>query len=87
MRSRPSVGKMVEFRHPLARDSKVWLSAGLSGPVRNMLVIVTTLSLDESHGRYKTDKVERLRKAARAWITDTKAADDFVLVNRPRDWA
>lgn len=76
---------MSEFSHPLARDAKVWPSAGLQGLSQNILVVVTTLALDPAHGRHKADKIARLRDAARAWIEDTRSADEFVLVNRPRD--
>ena len=77
---------MSEFMHPLAREAHVWPSAGLSGTVRNILVVITTLDLSKSSKRYKADKVELLSDAAQTWVEETKSADEVLLINRPRDW-
>ncbi|MDX7952724.1 hypothetical protein P7D22_16270 [Lichenihabitans sp. Uapishka_5] len=77
------------FKHPLARDAKVWTTGGgQDGTTRRLLVVITTLELDETHKGFKADKVARLSDAARDWLkTQATEADDFVLINRPRDWA
>ena len=75
------------FKHPLARDAKVWLTGGSGGTPVRLLVIITTLELDSAHKSYKADKVGRLSDAEREWITShALEASDFVLISRPRDW-
>ena len=78
----------VEFKHPLARDAKVWTTGGNEGNPVRILVIITTLELDSGHKSYKADKVGRLSEAAREWIKNhALEASDFVLISRPRDWS
>ena len=77
----------AEFKHPLARDAKVWTTGGSAGSTTRLLVIITTLELDSGHKSYKGDKVGRLSEAARDWIKNhALEANDFVLISRPRDW-
>ena len=77
----------AEFKHPLARDAKVWTTGGNAGSTSRLLVIITTLELDSGHKSFKADKVGRLSDAARDWIkANAVAASDFVLISRPRDW-
>lgn len=76
------------FKHPLARDAKVWTTGGNAGSPSRLLVIITTLELDSTEKGYKADKVGRLSDAAREWIKDhALEASEFVLISRPRDWA
>lgn len=78
---------MSTFEHPLARDAKVWDTGGMSGTASRMLVIITTLHLDKTHKNFKPEKVARLSDAAQAWVREhALEANDFVLVNRPKDW-
>ena len=78
----------MPFSHPLARDAKVWRTAGIKGKIRPLLVIVTTLELDRDHKKFNADKVEQLSVAARDWIENNPAeASDFLLMNRPKTWA
>lgn len=78
----------AEFKHPLARDAKVWTTGGLPGAPSRLLVIITTLELDSAHKSHKADKVGRLSDAARDWIKNhALEASDFVLISRPRDWS
>lgn len=74
------------FTHPLARHAKVWTACNDVGTSKDVLVIVTTLVLEADDERFKADKMAKLSDAARAWIAQTDDADDFVLVNRHRDW-
>lgn len=77
----------VEFKHPLARDAKVWTTGGNADAPTRLLVIITTLELDSGHKSHKADKVGRLADAAREWIKNhALEASDFVLISRPRDW-
>ncbi len=75
------------FKHPLARDAKIWPTGGLSDLSKRILVVITTLELDRDHKRFKADKVQRLADAAGEWVQQNgTAADDFMLISRPRDW-
>jgi hypothetical protein len=77
----------MTFSHPLARDAKVWASEARDGQIQNVLAVVTTLSLDPQAKRYKEDKVERLKDAARTWLSDNPSeASGFILMNRQKDW-
>lgn len=77
----------AEFKHPLARDAKVWSTGGSADVPMRLLVIITTLELESGHKSYKSDKVGRLTDAAREWIKNhALEASDFVLISRPRDW-
>ena len=79
---------MSSFQHPLARDAKIWSSAGLAGQVQPILVIITSLELDPAHRRFNAKNVERLSAAARDWIqANAGEASDFLLMNRPKKWA
>jgi len=73
--------------HPLARDAKVWSTAGTKGKARRLLVIVTRLVLDKEDERYKPKHVERLSVAAKEWVeADETGINDFMLINRPKKW-
>ena len=76
------------FEHPLARDAKVWLTAGKKGKPQGILVIITTLELNKDHKKFKADKIRVLSDAAAVWIAENSSdAVDFILMNRPKDWA
>ena len=75
------------FEHPLARDAKIWQTAGLKGKPTRVLVIITTLELDEEQKTFKKTKVDALSSAAREWILENQpVAADYMLMNRPKDW-
>ena len=77
----------MNFKHPLARDAKVWTTAGLKGEARKILVVITTLELDPGHRKFKAEKSKTLSDAAREWIAQNAAdVSDVLLVNRPKDW-
>jgi hypothetical protein len=49
---------------------------------QEVLVIVTTLELDPRHKKFKVDKVDRLRRAAREFLeTHVPGVRDIVLLN------
>ena len=75
------------FKHPLARDAKIWQSTGIKGKGQRILVVITTLELDEANRKYRAEKVERLTDAAKTWLAEhASAASDILFVNRPKDW-
>ena len=79
---------MSSFQHPLARDAKIWPSAGLPGQTQPILVIITSLELDPAHRRYNAKNFERLTVAAKEWIeANAGEASDYLLMNRPKKWA
>lgn len=78
----------MTFKHPLARDAKVWPTGGAKGKSKRLLVIITTLELDKDQKKFDAAKIERLSGAAREWMDGNPGeASDFLLMNRPRDWA
>ena len=78
----------MTFTHPLARTAHVGSTAGTTGEVRHILVIITGLHLDKEHKKYKEEPVQRLSDAARSWLEDHPGeAVDFMLMNRPKRWA
>ena len=76
----------MAFAHPLARGAKVWTAKNQDDSEERILVIVTTIPLDANQKRYKKSLVERLSRAARDYLAESKEAGSFMLVNRLRDW-
>jgi hypothetical protein len=74
-----------EFAHPLARASRVYRAEALDGSEQSVLVIVTTIELDPKHHRYDDRLIERLSRAARAYLVLSSEATAFVLINPPKD--
>ena len=64
----------------------MWTAKGLDDSEQRILVIVTTVALDPAQKGYKKSLVEKLSRAAREHLTESKEAQSFVLVNRLRDW-
>jgi hypothetical protein len=50
-------------------------------------VIVTTIPLEPHDKGYKKSLVERLSRAARDYLADSKEAASFLLMSRMRDWS
>ena len=76
----------MAFSHPLARGAKVWTARGGDDKEQRVLVIVTTIPLDSHHKGYKKSLVDKLSRAAREHLAESKDAEAFVLINRLRDW-
>jgi len=76
----------MSFVHPLARGAKVWAARGPDDSEQRILVIVTTVPLEAGHKGYKKSLVEKLSRAAREHLAESKEADSFVLISRLRDW-
>jgi hypothetical protein len=77
----------MAFAHPLARAAKIWTANGVDDSEQRILVIVTTVPLDADHKGYKKSLVEKLDRAARDYLAESKDAGSYVLINRLRDWA
>ncbi len=76
----------MSFAHPLARKAKVWPMTSQDGSVRHVLVIETTLALDPKDDKFKKKLVDRLSNEAMAYLADRFDVNDFILINRPKDW-
>jgi hypothetical protein len=77
----------MSFRHPLARQAKVWTAMDHNGHEQRVLVIVTTIPLNRTNEPRKRTLIERLSSAAKEYLSETSEATSFVLLNRFRDWA
>ena len=64
----------------------MWTAKALDDTEQRMLVIVTTIALDPRQKGYKKSLVEKLSRAARDHLAESKEAGAFMLVNRLRDW-
>jgi hypothetical protein len=76
----------MSFVHPLARGAKVWTARGKDDSEQRVLVVVTTVKLDPAEKGYKRSLVDKLSRAAREHLAESKDAESFVLINRLRDW-
>jgi len=76
----------MAFVHPLARGAKIWTAKNQDDSEQRILVVVTTIPLDAGQKRYKKALVERLSRAAKDYLAESKEASSFVLINRLRDW-
>ncbi len=77
----------ASFKHPLARATCLRTAVAPDGSERPLLVIVTTIALDEAKDGYKKSLVERLSRAAKEHLSRFPNVSEFVLINRLRDWA
>ena len=75
-----------EFKHPLARRAKVWTSKTRDGVARPLLVILTTLTLDEKDKDFRKKLVDKLDKAASDYVAQSPELAGYLLVNRPKEW-
>ena len=76
----------MAFSHPLARSAKVWTAKALDGGEQRVLIIITTVPLEPNDKGYKKSLVDRLSRAARDYLADSKEASSYVLASRMRDW-
>jgi hypothetical protein len=82
----PRMGLAMSFVHPLARGAKVWTATDHDDGERRILVIVTTIPLDPEQKGYKKSLVEKLSRAAREHLAQSKEAESFMLISRLREW-
>ena len=69
------MGQAMSFVHPLARGAKVWTAKDHDDGERRVLVIVTTIPLDPEQKGYKKSLVEKLSRAAREHLAESKEAE------------
>ncbi len=73
----------MKFSHPLARRAKLWQAETLTGEVKQVLVIETTLELEHGHKKFKHEKVDRLREAAKEFVMQHFPVVNEVLLMNP----
>lgn len=64
----------------------MWTARSKDDSEQSVLVIVTTVKLDPAEKGYKKSLVEKLSRAARSHLEESKEAESFLLINRLRDW-
>lgn len=64
----------------------MWTASGKDDSEQRVLVVVTTVPLDPAHKGYKKSLIEKLSRAVREHLAESKEAESFVLINRMRDW-
>ncbi len=64
----------------------MWTAKGHDEKEQRVLVVVTTVPLDPGQKGYKKPLVEKLSRAAREYLAESKEAESFMLINRLRDW-
>jgi hypothetical protein len=74
------------FKHPLARNATSVKARLRDGGDETLLVVLTTLALDEGAKGYSAKNIGRLRQAAEAFIADNGEFAGYTIVNRPKDW-
>ena len=65
----------------------MWTARGKDDSEQRVLVVVTTVPLEPRQKGYKKSLVEKLSRAAREHLAESKDAESFVLINRLRDWS
>jgi hypothetical protein len=74
------------FKHPLARNATSVKAHGRDGADETLLVVLTTLTLDESAKGYSAKNVGRLRQAAEAFLAENAEFAGYAILNRPKEW-
>jgi len=74
------------FKHPLARRATTAKARLRDGSEQTLLVILTTLELDESAKGFHARNLERLRHAADAFLAEVEGLAGYTIVNRPKEW-
>ncbi len=65
----------------------MWTARAHDGTEQRVLVVITTIPLEPAEKGYKKSLVERLSRAARDYLANSKEASSFVLASRTRDWS
>ena len=73
------------FKHPLARDAKVWAAKTDDGD-RNILVVITTIKLGAKGDSKSSRLAEKLSKAVAEYAQTLDGVHGFMLMNRAKDW-
>ncbi len=72
----------MSFSHPLARAAKVWPAEVNTGETFKILVVVTTLDLDEASENYNQQMIDVLSAAAQEYVDGTDEVDGFLIATR-----
>ncbi|HXT08825.1 MAG TPA: hypothetical protein VN715_18050 [Roseiarcus sp.] len=74
------------FKHPLARRATSVKARLRDGGEQTLLVVLTTLELDEKAKGFNAKNIGRLRQAAEAFLTEDAEFAGYAILNRPKDW-
>ena len=74
----------MKFAHPLSRSARFWVEESIDNGVHDVLVILTTLELDPGHKKFKKDKIDRLREAAKAYLQEHSPSVRRILLMNPQ---
>ena len=74
------------FKHPLARNATSVKTHGRDGADETLLLVLTTLTLDEGVKGYSAKNIGRLRQAAEAFLAENAEFARYAIVNRPKEW-
>lgn len=74
------------FKHPLARSATTAKMRQRDGGEHELLIIVTTLELDADAKGFNPSHIDRLQKAAQAFLGEDEKIAGYAIVNRPKDW-
>lgn len=73
----------MKFSHPLARNARFWVEESIDNGPHDVLVVTTTLELEPGHKKFKRDKIDRLREAAKAYLKENHPKIRRVLIMNP----
>ncbi len=76
----------MSFSHPLARAAKVWPAEVTGGQTLQILVVVTTLDLNQDSENYNPEMVGRLSSAAQAYVDGSDEVHGFIIATRAIGW-
>jgi hypothetical protein len=74
------------FKHPLARKATTAKVRSRDGVEQALLVILTTLELEEGAKSYNAKNVDRLRRDAESFIAENAEFAGYTIINRPKEW-
>ncbi len=83
MASATAGANVVKFSHPLARSARFWFEESIKDGVHDIFVVVTTLELDAGHKKFRLEKVDRLREAAKAYLKERSPHVHTILLMNP----
>jgi hypothetical protein len=74
------------FKHPLARKATTAKLRLRDGGEGSLLLILTTMELDESAKRFSRKNYDRLNDSARNFLAETEGLAGYAILNRPKEW-
>jgi hypothetical protein len=70
----------------LARNATSVKARRRDGGEETLLVVLTTLTLDEGAKGYNAKNIGRLRQAAEAFMAENAEFAGYAILNRPKEW-